>query len=76
MSSDDDIILCYTFNLKINFYMEYIESIGELIEKIENRIKEKNEILWFRGHRCANWGVEPSIVRGTLERGRWFFWGR
>jgi hypothetical protein len=44
--------------------MEKVESVGELISEIEQRIRRDERILWFRGQRRATQGVEPSIERG------------
>jgi hypothetical protein len=44
--------------------METIESIGELISKVEHRVHRDNRILWFRGQHCATWDLLPSIGRG------------
>jgi hypothetical protein len=44
--------------------MKTVESVGELISEIEERIQSNNRILWFRGHRSAAWDVKPTIGRG------------
>lgn len=41
-----------------------IESIGRLTEYLRNRIGTENRILWYRGHREAQWAVAPTIKRG------------
>ena len=40
-----------------------ITSVGDLAEHIVQRVQSTNRILWFRGHRCANWNVTPAIWR-------------
>lgn len=44
--------------------MKNIESIGELISEISQRVRRDKRILWFRGQRCADWDVQPTIQRG------------
>ncbi len=41
-----------------------IESIGGLVQQIASRVRSDKRILWFRGHRCARWNVQPAIRRG------------
>jgi hypothetical protein len=41
-----------------------IESIGSLTDYLIDRMGTENRILWFRGHRDAQWSVTPSIKRG------------
>ncbi len=43
--------------------MAKVDSIGCLIDIISSRIKSQKRILWFRGQRCSNWNVQPSIWR-------------
>ena len=40
-----------------------VESIGELIDILADRILSDNRILWFRGHRSSTWDVQPTIWR-------------
>ena len=44
--------------------MEAVESIGELVSALTQRIRTDNRVLWFRGHRCIEWTVQPFIQRG------------
>lgn len=44
--------------------MTTVESIGDLVSTIAARLRSDNRILWFRGHRCANWNVHPAAMRG------------
>lgn len=44
--------------------MATIESVGGLVAEIAQRVRSDNRILWFRGHRCAQWPVQPAIRRG------------
>jgi hypothetical protein len=44
--------------------MTTVESIGDLVSVIAARLRSDNRILWFRGHRCANWKVHPLAMRG------------
>jgi FRG domain len=37
--------------------------VGDLINLVRERIAEDGRILWFRGHRSANWEVVPAIWR-------------
>jgi hypothetical protein len=40
-----------------------INSVGNLVAHIVERVRLKNRILWFRGHRCSSWDVSPAIWR-------------
>lgn len=44
--------------------METVESIADYVTTIVKRVRSDNRILWFRGHRCAEWDVQPTIGRG------------
>jgi hypothetical protein len=41
-----------------------VESIGELVSLLTDRMGPDNRVLWFRGHRCIDWTVQPTIHRG------------
>jgi len=41
-----------------------IQSIENLISILSRRISTDNRILWFRGHRDANWTLSPTVKRG------------
>lgn len=40
-----------------------ILSIGNLVEVISSRVSSDKRILWFRGHRSAQWKVQAAIHR-------------
>lgn len=40
-----------------------ITSVGNLIEKVANRIRSTGRVLWFRGHRSSRWDVGATIWR-------------
>ncbi len=40
-----------------------VTSIVQLISHIAERVRNKNRILWFRGHRSSEWDVQPAIWR-------------
>ncbi|HEX6374011.1 MAG TPA: FRG domain-containing protein [Longimicrobium sp.] len=44
--------------------MKTVESIGELITTLTDRMRSDNRVLWFRGHQCVEWDVQPTIHRG------------
>lgn len=44
--------------------MNTVNDIGHLITEIGTRIRANNRVLWFRGHRSAEWDVVPTISRG------------
>src|SRR5262249_17311789 len=43
--------------------MHKVTSIGEFAELVSSRVREDNRILWFRGHRSAQWNVQAAIHR-------------
>jgi len=44
--------------------MKTVESIGDLVDEVMAQVRSLNRILWYRGHRGADWDVQPSIKRG------------
>lgn len=48
-----------------------VHSLDELVQRIhEVRIEKQNPDLplWFRGQRCASWGLQPALWRGVNGR--------
>jgi hypothetical protein len=40
-----------------------VTCVGDLVELIKNILRNKEGLLWFRGHRASSWDVAPSIWR-------------
>lgn len=45
-------------------HLKTVESIGDIVATVVERVRLDNRVLWFRGHRCAEWKVQPAIGRG------------
>jgi hypothetical protein len=44
--------------------LQTVESIADIVATVVARVRSDNRVLWFRGHRCAEWDVQPTIGRG------------
>jgi hypothetical protein len=44
--------------------MKTVDSFASIVTTIAGRVREDKKVLWFRGHRCAHWDVQPTIGRG------------
>jgi FRG domain len=44
-------------------------SVGELVDLLSTRISRDGGVLWFRGHRVADWEVSPGIWRENRYTG-------
>lgn len=44
--------------------MPTVSSVSDVIEAITGRVRADRRVLWFRGHRSAEWDVAPTIRRG------------
>ena len=43
--------------------MKTVQSIGDIVTTVLERVRSDNRVLWFRGHRCAGWDVQTTIGR-------------
>jgi FRG domain-containing protein len=43
--------------------MHIVKSVGGLVELVSSRVRADNRVLWFRGHRSAQWNVQAAIHR-------------
>jgi len=47
----------------LKYPQKKITSLGDLISHVTYALSERNNVIWFRGHKVATWELRPSLWR-------------